>query len=74
MKDTMKKFVAFIMLISILIGIVRIPVSAGSVVFSDESGISVSSREEFMAALQNHQSPILVHGLITIGQDRKSVV
>ena len=69
MKDTMKKFVAFIMLISILIGIVRIPVSAGSVVFSDESGISVSSREEFMAALQNHQSPILVHGLITIGQE-----
>ncbi len=37
--------------------------------FSDESGISVSSREEFMAALQNHQSPILVHGLITIGQE-----
>ena len=40
-----------------------------SALFSEENGVTVSTREEFMEALQQHKSPITVSELITIGQE-----
>lgn len=42
---------------------------SGSVTFSEENGVTVSSQEEFMAALQQHKSPITVSSLVTIGKE-----
>ncbi len=35
----------------------------------EENGVTVTTREEFMEALQQHKSPITVTGLVTIGKD-----
>lgn len=42
---------------------------SGSVRLSEENGVTVSTREEFMDALQQHKSPITVSSLITIGKE-----
>lgn len=39
---------------------------------SGENGVTVSSREEFMAALAGHKSPITVSSLVTIGQEAEA--
>lgn len=38
-----------------------------------ESGVTVSSREEFMTALQAQKSPIIVSNLVTIGKEADSI-
>ena len=72
MKIGKNKLLVYVILISLLIGIVQNPVRAESMGISNEGGTTVSTREEFMSALQNRQSPITVNGLITIGKDAET--
>lgn len=39
---------------------------------SGENGVTVTTREEFMAALEKKSSPIMVQGLVTIGEQTTS--
>ncbi|MCI8793172.1 MAG: hypothetical protein HFG38_10295, partial [Eubacterium sp.] len=63
MKEGLRR--GFCVLLSVVLAAAGIPCTAAAV----ENGITVSSREEFMAALAQKKSPITVNGLITIGQE-----
>ena len=66
MKEGLRR--GFCVLLSVVLAAAGIPCTAAAV----ENGITVSSREEFMAALAQKKSPITVNGLITIGQEAEA--
>lgn len=84
MRAKIKKNLCIITAASLILGGIHSPVSAKeldmvqqgverlqseSVPFSEENGVTVSTQDEFMAALQQHKSPITVNAQITIGKD-----
>lgn len=84
MRTDIKKKLCILTAAALILGGVYSPVAAeepdplqtgteslqsGSVTFSEENGVTVSSQEEFMAALQQHKSPITVSSLVTIGKE-----
>lgn len=84
MRTDIKKKLCILTAVALLLGGVYSPVAAKepdplqsgieslqsrSVLFSEENGVTVSTREEFMEALQQHKSPITVSALITIGKE-----
>ena len=50
-------------------GVERLQSGSVPVPLSEENGVTVSTREEFMDALQQRKSPITVSSLVTIGKD-----
>ena len=84
MRTKIKKNLCIITAASLILGGIHRPVAAKepdivrqgverlqseSVPFSEENGVTVSTQDEFMAALQQHKSPITVNAQITIGKD-----
>lgn len=84
MRTRIKKNLCFLTVVALILGGIYSPVAAkepdtvqqgmerqqsGSVPFSEENGVTVSTQDEFMAALQQHKSPITVSSLITIGKE-----
>ena len=61
MKIRIKKSICMFIVAALLAGVLPKAVSAV------ENGVTVSTSDEFMAALQQHKSPITVAGMITIG-------
>lgn len=54
-------------IVCILAALVLIALGLPMAALAVESGVTVTSREEFMDALAQHKSPITVSGLVTIG-------
>ena len=63
MKMGIRKTVCILVVLALNAG--GLPLTASAV----ESGVTVTSREEFMDALAQHKSPITVSGLVTIGEE-----
>ena len=63
MKMGIRKTVCILVVLALTAG--GLPLTASAV----ESGVTVTSREEFMDALAQHKSPITVSGLVTIGEE-----
>lgn len=61
MKIRIRKSICIFIVAALLAGVLPKAVSAV------ENGVTVSTPDEFMAALQQHKSPITVAGMITIG-------
>ena len=65
MGEGIKKKLSILLAAALLLCGIYVPAEAQE----QRSGVTVTSREEFMAALQRNQSPITISGLITIGKD-----
>lgn len=87
MRTKIKKNLCILTAAALMLGGIHEPVAAkepdtiqqgverlqsGSVPFSEENGVTVSTREEFMDALQQRKSPITVSSLVTIGQEAET--
>ena len=87
MRTKIKKNLCILTAAALMLGGIHEPVAAkepdtiqqgverqqsGSVLFSEENGVTVSTREEFMDALQQRKSPITVSSLVTIGQEAET--
>ena len=72
MKGKMKKYLCVLAAVSVMFGGLQIPAAAQAQESGPEAqsgGVTVTTREEFMDALQQQQSPIVVPNSITIGKD-----
>lgn len=81
----MKKSICMLTIAALISGTVQIPVAAQETdmrqrrsegnlkseirLLAEENGITVSTRQEFMDALQQHKSPITVSSIIVIGKE-----
>ena len=63
MKISYKRCLCIIVMAALLVG------GMPKAVLAVEDGITVSTREEFMSALQQKKSPIIISNLITIGEE-----
>ncbi len=61
MGEGIKKKLSILLAAALLLCGIYVPAEAQE----QRSGVTVTSREEFMAALQRNQSPITISGLIT---------
>ena len=84
MKGKIRRCVSILAAVTVLMSGLQVPVSVQAQVEEQqtgesqagqlygENGVTVSKREEFMDALQKRQSPIIVTGLISIGDEAES--
>lgn len=86
MKEKIIRLLSALLTGALLAGTVQEPVGAAGVnvpqlrkeaaeeelLLSGENGVTVTTREEFMAALEKKSSPIMVQGLVTIGEQTTS--
>ncbi len=71
MRKKMKKWMSALIAAAVMLGGIQMPVAvkAQESGQTSRSGITVSTPEQFMAALQQKKSPITVNNLITIGKE-----
>ena len=71
MRKKMKKWMSALIAAAVMLGGIQMPVAvkAQESGQTSRSGVTVSTPEQFMAALQQKNSPITVNGLITIGKE-----
>ena len=84
MKGKIRRCVSILAAVTVFMSGLQVPVSVQAQVEEQqtgesragqlygENGVTVSKREEFMDALQKRQSPIIVTGLISIGDEAES--
>lgn len=76
MRGKIKKYLGSLTILAVMLGGIQLPVSvkAQEIVEQAETdglseGITVTTRQEFMDAIEQHKSPIIVDDLITIGTE-----
>lgn len=77
MRKGIRKCLCVVMAAAVLFGGVWVPMSAEAQEReispqSGEQGVTVTTREEFMTALQEHRSPIIVNNFIGIGKEAEA--
>ncbi len=74
MRKKMKRWLYALMAAAVMLGGIQMPavVKAQESGKAARSGVTVTTQEQFMAALQQKSSPITVNGLITIGKEADS--
>lgn len=75
MKIMIRKNICLLTVAALLAGGIQKPVLAqsadisGNTLLAEEGGVTVNTTDEFMAALDQHKSPITVNTMITIGKE-----